>query len=347
MLGVPYFPLSPASYGRVAIEFVVNSFWKAIWAKELSWVLAGILTALLLLVLAWLPTSKRKGAAEGLRSYRSHAPRLYALGMLLAVALGGWLVARAGNACLGRNVVGLLWVFTGSELPLKTGPGRPADRQRVTGLCSEQIRWCLFYRNYSGSEDADEDLGTIRELAGSCLDYHYGFLVRGTLILLVWVVLARWVRAAAVKVNEQTPHQEWAPLLLLADTLLGVPLAIIVVILLLLLPANYGVVVREPVYPVAFVPSDPRMGLCEKTRPDDLSETDRVYVLSQPDHDAQSVCLVRQGFSRTDFEYTNTWVVETRPLEHSWRLLLVKYVDILDDVRRGALEFGDAAAEPG
>jgi hypothetical protein len=315
MLGLPFFALPRATYPMIALDFVVSTLVQAVAAAGLVGATLFILCgAVLVAALTWLDSrepARRTSWADWWIRWRAGA---YAGMTLLMLFLGALLAARAGTALGGRSV-GLLWSIHEAPTTSATSISRLSWRRLALAEYTDaDIRLWLLTRWKSDEARAN-------------LERHYGVLALGTIVLLLWTILARRWRAS---MRPETPSSRPAAgspsALMAADVAFEVPAGILLLLLLLLLPANYGAVMREPVYPKAmFCREADRGPSCPIQKNGIRSVT--AYVLSPAESDADTVTVL--------FEEYDRWVLQSRKLTAPWEFRLLRQSKDLFAGRRG------------
>jgi len=311
MLGLPHFPMSPGAYSQLALEFFTYSLHVAVSYPLLSvgWLIA---TLLLVAVVAAYPWLCRRGylRSDGATCRYTHSPVLHLLCFFVVVVAGGQLLRLSTTALTGKST-GLIWA-------IYSDPDKALGQKPTGGRLSDaNIRWCVFHR--SGADDAN------RRLARRRLEDYYSRLVGGTgLVLLLFVATQRGRRRLAARPAEQGSYDP-PGLLAAADIMLEVPAVVILTLLLIALPANYGALMMPTTYPTAQIVE-------ENAAAEEIPVSG--FLLSPPTSDAKSVCLLDLAMipiSRD--EAAMQWALRTRRLDPPWQIELQGYSDILDETR--------------
>lgn len=256
MLGVPYFGLTPTAYSQLSLSFLSDSCLAVATYKPLQLVWLGAVLCLVLLFAS--PRKVRRwwnSRSEADR--RTDRLHLYIL-LMLVVIVGGMAGLALSAQALRGEARSVLWAVYGEDLDSK-GRLRPS---LFPFLSSKDVRWCLLHHS-GDTGQAFLDLypslsriiirrcllrGSDLEAQGFLLRRHYSALLSVALLLLLVYLAALQIRAPSLTCPT-LPEEFRAPAHSAVDVMLALPATVILFLLLMMLPANYGAICQSAVCP--------------------------------------------------------------------------------------------------
>ncbi len=333
MLGLPLFPMSTLAYLQLAIDFFVDT---ARTSVSHPWLLIGcVVGGLIVAYVSLLPERQASGRESTLRRWMHH-PLPYLICLAAMVGGGGLLLAHSTAALTGPRSTNLLWPLAQESLadgrPLKERPGAWAVL-----LHDSQIRWCLLNRGRADVRDPDLAGAELTECdvlearhATASLEAYYAKLVGVTALMLLLYAATRGARRRLTTSLADRANPDRSSLLLAADILLEIPALIVIGLLLIALPADYGALLMPTTRPL----------VCMRK---DGAESDSAFLMSPAASDAKSVCVLNvQNVDNSVYSCT----LEAHSFDPQAGMRVTDYRDILQVAQeRMATARAEAASE--